>query len=32
MHRVVNYGSALQAFALQQALLKMGYDNELIDY
>lgn len=32
MHMVVNYGSALQAYALQQALFKLGYDNELIDY
>lgn len=32
MHKVLNYGSALQAYALQQKLLSMGYDNELIDY
>lgn len=32
MHRVLNFGSALQAYALQQALLKLGYDNEIIDY
>lgn len=32
MHRVVNYGSALQAYALQQTLFKIGCDNELIDY
>ena len=32
MHRVVNYGSALQAYALQQTLYKIGCDNELIDY
>lgn len=27
-----NYGSALQAYALQQVLLKNGYENEIIDY
>lgn len=32
MHKVLNYGSALQAYALQQKLFSMGYDNELIDY
>lgn len=32
MHKVLNYGSALQAYALQQKLLSMGYDNEIIDY
>lgn len=32
MHRVVNYGSALQAFATQWALRSLGYDSELIDY
>lgn len=32
MHKVLNYGSALQAYALQQKLLSMGHDNELIDY
>lgn len=32
MHRVVNYGSALQAFATQWALKTLGYDSELIDY
>lgn len=32
MHKVLNYGSALQAYALQQKLLLMGYENELIDY
>lgn len=32
MHRVLNYGSALQAYALQNTLLKLGYDNELINY
>lgn len=32
MHRVVNYGSALQAYALQRFLSAQGYDNEIIDY
>ena len=32
MHRVVNYGSALQAYALQHKLESMGYEAELIDY
>lgn len=32
MHKVLNYGSALQAYALQQKLFALGYDNELIDY
>ena len=32
MHKVLNYGSALQAYALQQKLLSLGYENELIDY
>ncbi len=32
MHRVLNYGSALQAYALQRTLDNMGYDNEIIDY
>ncbi|OQA32746.1 MAG: Polysaccharide pyruvyl transferase [Betaproteobacteria bacterium ADurb.Bin341] len=32
MHRVVNYGSALQAFALQEVLRAAGYENEIIDY
>ncbi|MBP3374282.1 MAG: polysaccharide pyruvyl transferase family protein [Bacteroidaceae bacterium] len=32
MHKVLNYGSALQAYALQRKLFLMGYDNELIDY
>lgn len=29
MHRVVNYGSALQAYALQRFLSAQGYDNEI---
>lgn len=32
MHKVLNYGSALQAYALQQKLLSLGYHNEIIDY
>lgn len=32
MHRVQNYGSALQAYALQAYVDKLGYDVELIDY
>lgn len=32
MHRVQNYGSALQAYALQEYITQLGYDAELIDY
>lgn len=32
MHKVPNYGSHLQAYALQEAVNDMGYDAELIDY
>lgn len=32
MHRVVNSGSALQAYALQRKISELGYDVELIDY
>ena len=32
MHRVVNYGSALQAYATQHIVESMGYDSEIIDY
>ena len=32
MHRVLNYGSALQAYALQHAINRMGISCELIDY
>ena len=32
MHKVLNCGSALQAYALQQALREMGYESEIIDY
>lgn len=31
-HKSLNYGSALQAFALVQKLRKLGYDAEIIDY
>ena len=31
-HRAINYGAMLQAVALQQAVSKLGYDAELIDY
>lgn len=32
MHKVLNYGSALQAYALQYVIEKMGHDVEIIDY
>lgn len=32
MHYVRNYGSALQAFATQKIIEKLGYDCEIIDY
>ena len=32
MHRVQNYGSALQAYALQEYINRLGYEAELIDY
>ena len=32
MHKVHNYGSALQAYALQRIISKLGFDCELIDY
>lgn len=32
MHRVVNYGSALQAWATQEIVTRLGYDAKLIDY
>lgn len=31
-HRAINYGAMLQAVALQQAIKRMGYEAELIDY
>lgn len=32
MHRVLNCGSALQAYALQHKIEQLGYKSELIDY
>lgn len=32
LHRVVNYGSVLQAYALQKKINDLGYDVEIIDY
>jgi len=32
MHKVLNYGSALQAWATQEIIKKLGYDAFLIDY
>lgn len=32
MHRINNYGSVLQAFALQYIVKKMGFDVQIIDY
>lgn len=32
MHRVPNFGSALQAYALQKKLFLEGFDNMIIDY
>ena len=32
MHRILNYGSVLQAYALQKALSKLNYESEIIDY
>ena len=32
MHKVLNYGSAVQAYALQTFLVNRGYNVELIDY
>lgn len=31
-HRVVNYGSVLQAYALQSKINELGYECEVIDY
>jgi hypothetical protein len=31
-HRSINYGARLQTYALQQALIKCGYESEVIDY
>lgn len=32
MHRVVNYGSALQTYALQRFLNEKGFESEIIDF
>lgn len=32
MHKVLNFGSALQAYALQKKILDLGFDAEIIDY
>ncbi len=32
MHRVINFGSALQAYALQRKISGLGFDSEIIDY
>lgn len=31
-HKAVNYGAILQTYALQQSILKLGVDNNIIDY
>lgn len=31
-HKAINYGAVLQTYALQQSILKLGVDNEVIDY
>ena len=31
-HAAYNYGSMLQAYALQQVILSMGYDCEIINF
>lgn len=31
-HHVINYGSALQAYAMQEGIAKLGIDTEIIDY
>lgn len=31
-HRAINYGAALQTYALQKALTGLGFDSEVIDY
>lgn len=32
MHRIINFGSALQAYATLKTISSLGYDAELIDY
>ena len=31
-HRARNYGAVLQALALQKAIIRLGYESEVIDY
>lgn len=31
-HRAYNYGAVLQSYALQNAIIKLGFDNEILDY
>lgn len=31
-HKAINYGAILQTYALQQSILKLGIDNDIIDY
>lgn len=31
-HRTTNYGAVFQTYALQQCLIKMGIENEVVDY
>lgn len=31
-HRALNYGAVLQTYALQKALIDLGYDTEVLDY
>ena len=32
MHRVINYGSFLQAYATQEVINSLGHNYEIIDY
>ena len=32
LHRITNYGSVLQAYALQEMVKRLGFDVEIIDY
>lgn len=32
MHKIYNYGSSLQAYALQKSIIGMGYECNIIDY
>lgn len=31
-HKAINYGAILQTYALQKSILKLGIDNDIIDY